>query len=100
MGNTNLDKTLNLIERSVLVSRKWSIYEIDISYSCSHLFEFRIYRKGDAEEILMWVSFSLEDDEFEEKFNELDRVLSNLWEYGVMPVFYNYYLNNEDDKLG
>ena len=91
---------MSLVKRAIIVAEKYNIYEIDMSYSCSYTFEFRLYRKEDIEEILMWESFTVLGDDFEEKYDGLDKVLNHLLKYGVMPALYNFYLNNENDQLG
>jgi hypothetical protein len=91
-----LDQLMGLVKKSVIVSQKYAIYEVDINFTCSVYFEFRFYRKEETEEILLWETIGLDKYDFDEKYTELNRVLNHLLQYGVMPDIYNFYINKHD----
>lgn len=91
-----LGQLLEVVKKSIIVSHKFDIYEVDMNFTCSSYFEFRIYRKGDSEEILMWETIEVGTSEFDEKFKRLDEVLNHLLQHGIMPDIYNFYLKNNE----
>lgn len=96
-----LYQLVSAVKKAIIVSHKLDIYEVDMNFTCSSYFEFRVYRKGETSEILMWETVEVGTDAFDEKFKALDYVLNHMLQHGIMPDIYNFYLNNNenDNKL-
>lgn len=92
-----LDQLVEAVKKAIIVSHKFDIYEVDMNFTCSSYFEFRIYRKGDSEEILMWETIEVGTNDFDNKFKGVDMVLNHLLQNGVMPDIYNFFLKNGDN---
>lgn len=92
-----LDQLLGAVKKAIIVSHKFDIYEVDMSFTSSSYFEFRVYRKGETSDILMWETLEVGRDEFDEKFKGVGYVLNHLLQNGIMPDIYNFYLKNSDN---
>jgi len=92
-----MDQLLSLIRKSIIASEKYTIYEVDMSYTSSSFYEFRVYRQGETSEILMWQTVQIGTDEFDDQFKALDNVLNNLLTHGVMPDIYPMYISEEKE---
>lgn len=97
MDKDQLQKISGLIELALTATQKSEYYEVNFEFIGEDV-EFRIYRKGETKDILMWESISF-GYFFEEKYGPLFDVLNHLDDHGVMPDVYPMRMppeNNED----
>lgn len=92
-----MNQLLSLIRKAIIASEKHTIYEVDMNYTSSTFYEFRVYRQGETSDILMWQSVQIGTDEFDEKFHSISSTLNHLLTYGVMPDIYPMYISEEKE---